>query len=238
MKLRALFIVALIICLSITQITPVFAEQARILPFVNYFEQNNTFLNPGEGSTYKLSRDDVFDIVIIDYPNNEMFRNIRIGIDGFVNLPLVGAIMLDGLTVNEAQIILTERLSEYLRNVNLSIIIRQYGARQVYVMGEVRREGVQELRPTAMNIFAAISSAGGITRRGRPKHIALVRIVDDEIIMREINLDAFIRKQDINQIFALQDGDMIFVPKSNKVLLNEDILPILQTYRLIDLITR
>jgi polysaccharide export outer membrane protein len=88
-----------------------------------------------------------------------------------------------------------------------------------------------------MNVFAAISSAGGISRRGRPKHIAVVRMVNDELTMRTVNLDAFIRKQDINQNVALLDGDMIFVPKSNKVIINEDIMPIVTLYGLYKTIT-
>ena len=228
MKLRTLFVFALIICLSITQITPIFAERARISPFINY----------GENNTYKLSRYDVLNIVIVGHPDADMFNDIMVGIDGYVDLPYVGTIKLSGLTIDEARIMLTEKISEYLKNINLSIMIKEYGARQVYVMGEVKQQGVYNLSPTSMNIFAAITSAGGITRRGRPKHIAVVRMVDDELIMRKVNLDAFIKNQDVDQNVGLMDGDMIYVPKSSKVLLQEDIMPLASAYGIFRTITR
>jgi polysaccharide export outer membrane protein len=231
-KLQKLFIFTLTICLILTQIVPIFAEEeavaARISPFVKYEETG----------TYKLSRYDVLNIVIIGYPNAEHFSNIRVGIDGDVNLPFVGTLKLGGLTIDEAHTLLTQKLGEYLKDPNLSIMVSQYGARQIYVMGEVNRQGIYELPITSMNIFSAITSAGGITRRGRPKHIAVVRMVGSELTMREVNLDAFVKKQDVEQNIALLDGDMVYVPKSNKIILSEDIMPLVGMYGIYKTIIR
>jgi polysaccharide export outer membrane protein len=230
-KIQKVFIFTLIICLSITQITPAFAaETPQIASFVNY----------GENNTYKLSRNDVFNIIIIGYPEEkrEHFRDIRVGMDGNVNLPFVGTLKLGGLTIDEAHTLLTEKLGQYIKNPNLSIMISEYGSRQVYVMGEVNRQGVYALPSNTMNIFTAITSAGGITRRGRPKHIAVVRMVGDELTMREVNLDDFVKKQDVKQNVALLDGDMIYVPKSNKILINEDIMPLISLYGIYKTVTQ
>jgi polysaccharide export outer membrane protein len=209
-------------CLTLTQIVPIFAEEeaARISPFVKYEETG----------AYKISRYDVLNIVIIGYPNAEHFSNIHVGIDGDVNLPFIGTLKLGGLTIDEAHTLLTAMIGEYLKDPNLSIMVSQYGARQIYVMGEVNRQGIYDLPITSMNIFAAITSAGGITRRGRPKHIAVVRMVGSELTMREVNLDAFVKKQDAEQNIALLDGDMVYVPKSNKIILSEDIMPLVGMY--------
>jgi polysaccharide export outer membrane protein len=207
---------------------PVLAVQPQISPFVKY----------EEGGTYRLSRYDVLNIVIIGYPNAEHFSNIRVGIDGDVNLPYVGTLTLGGLSIDEAQALLTDKLGEYIKNPNLSIMVSEYGARQVYVMGEVNRQGIYELPITSMNIFAAITSAGGITRRGRPKHIAVVRMVGNELTMQEVNLDAFVKKQDAEQNVALLDGDMVYVPKSNKIILSEDIMPLVGMYGMYKTIIR
>ena len=61
-------------------------------------------------------------------------------------------------------------------------------------------------------------------RKGRPKHIQVVRVIDDTVYVREVDLESFIKKQDIKQNIALQDGDMIYVPKSHRLILGE-ILP-------------
>lgn len=240
MKMRTLFAVTLIICLSITQIAPVLAEQTEASPppFVPYRNLND--------STYKIGRYDVLDIIILGHREKGIeseigagnFKEVMVGVDGYVNLPLAGSVKLSGLTIDEAVALLKEELGEYLKIPDLSIKIKRYGGRQVYVMGEVNRQGVYEIEPNTMNIFAAISRAGGITKRGRPKHIAVVRMVGDELKMQEINLDNFIKKQDASQNIALLDGDMVYVPRSNKIIIQEDIMPIATVYGLYKTITR
>lgn len=160
-------------------------------------------------------------------------NDIMIGPDGYINLPYAGSVKLAGLTVSEATSVLKMKLGEYIKIPSLSIIIKQYGPRKVYVMGEVTKQGIYGLGSEYMNVFAAISSAGGITKRGRPKHIAVVRMVDGKVQMQEVNFDRFIEKQDPSQNVALQDGDMVYVPKSNKIDLNEDIMPVISSIAVI-----
>lgn len=179
---------------------------------------------------YKLSKYDVINLVIIGFPDSAGFSDIMIGPDGFVNLPYAGTLKLAGLTIPEATELLTNKLGEYIRIPSMAVIVKEYGPRKVYVMGEVAKQGIYSLSSDYMNIFAAISSAGGITKRGRPKHIAIVRTVGGQVQMHEVNLDRFVQKQDASQNIALQDGDMIYVPRSNKIDLNEDILPLIGIY--------
>ena len=184
---------------------------------------------------YRLSKYDVLNIVIIGLNQNiyssgsqrELGLNdIRIGPDGYVNLPYVGAVRLVGLTTTEANKLLTEKLGEYIKIPSLTIMVKEYGPRKVYVMGEVKTPGIYNLSSDYMNVFAALSSAGGVTKKSRPKHIGVVRVLDGKVHMCEINFDDYVKKQDINQNIALQDGDMIYVPKSNKIDLQEDVMPI------------
>lgn len=191
---------------------------------------------------YRLSKYDVLNIVIIGLNENIQqvnqkvysegsqrelgLNDIIIGPDGYVNLPYVGAVKLAGLTTSEANVVLTEKLGEYIKIPSLTIMIKEYGPRKVYVMGEVKTPGIYNLSSDYMNVFAALSSAGGVTKKSRPKHIGVVRVLNGKVHMCEINFDAYVKKQDINQNIVLQDGDMIYVPQSNKIDLQEDVMPI------------
>ena len=180
---------------------------------------------------YKLSKYDVLNIVVVGFPGIDVVPSgIGIGPDGYVNLPYVGSIKLAGLTVPEATVLLTEKLGEYVKIPSLSVMVTAYGPRKIYVMGEVARPGIYSLGSDYMNIFAAISSAGGITKRGRPKHIAIVRVVGGKVQMQEANFDRFVEKQDAAQNKILQDGDMVYVPRSNRIDINEDIMPIVNMF--------
>jgi len=213
---------------------------------------------PNRNNEYQLSKYDVLNIVIVgfsdQYFNNTSYdipnttgqindtlgqtkttnglNDILIGPDGYVNLPYAGTVKLAGLTVSQATAILTEKLGVYIKIPSMAVMVKQYGPRKVYVMGEVAKQGIYSLSSEYMNVFAALSSAGGITKRGRSKHITVVRTVDNKIQTLEVNFDRFIEKQDGTQNTLLQDGDMVFVPRSNKIDLNEDVMPLLNMYGL------
>ncbi len=186
-----------------------------------------------ELGAYRLANYDVLNLAIVGYPDEPWMNNITIGPDGFISLPYTGGVKLAGLTLDEATAVLKTRLSEYIIIPELAVVVKQYGPRQVYVMGEVEREGIYTLAADKMNVFAALSSAGGIAPKGRPKHISVVRVAGNEVLVKEVNFDAFVKKQDISQNVRLQDGDMIYVPKSGKILLSQDILPILTTWAIV-----
>ncbi len=186
-----------------------------------------------ELGAYRLAKYDVVNLAIIGYPDEPWMNNITVGPDGFISLPYTGGVKLAGLTLDEATAVLKAKLSEYIIIPELAIVVKQYGPRQVYVMGEVEREGIYTLSADKMNVFAALSSAGGIAPKGRPKHISIVRVAGSEVLVKEINFDAFVKKQDVSQNVRLQDGDMVYVPKSGKVLLAQDVLPILTTWAIV-----
>ena len=201
---------------------------------------------------YRLSKYDVLNIIIIGFSDgafsstnstsyetsdtigqtrtSNSLNDIVIGPDGYVNLPYAGTVKLAGLTISEANVLLKQKLGEYIKIPSMAVMVKQYGPRKVYVMGEVTKQGIYSLSSEYMNVFAALSSAGGITKRGRPKHIAVVRMVDGKMQMQEVNFDRFIEKQDGSQNASLQDGDMVYVPRSNKINIAEDIMPIVNTF--------
>lgn len=184
--------------------------------------------------SYKLHKYDVLKIDVVGFIEQGWMQGIGIGPDGKINLPYMSQIKLAGLTVAEAEKIIEEKAKKYYKIPEMSLSVSSYGPRQIYVVGEVRRNGVYSLPIDNMNIFAAISSAGGITNRGRPKHIAIIRVVEGETYMTEVNLDDFVKKQDSMQNIQLEDGDMIYVPQSNKIIFSEDIMPYVNTYLLFD----
>ena len=202
---------------------------------------------------YRLSKYDVINIMIVGFSNTFGVSNsensvgisstssatttetlgandIMIGPDGYAQLPYAGMVKLAGLTVKEATDVLSQKLSEYIKIPSMSVMIKRYGPRKVYVMGEVKKPGIQELTVDSMNVFAAVSAAEGVATHGRSKHIQVLRSIGDTMYYKEVNIDAFIKKHDLSQNLALQDGDIVYVPTSNKIDITEDILPLVSIY--------
>ena len=179
---------------------------------------------------YRLAKYDTINVMAMGYPNGIGIDDITIGADGMVRLPYSGNIRLAGLTLDEARDVIYDRLSLYFKLPELNIYLKSYGTRKVYVMGNVASPGIQEMNVDNMNVYAAVSSAGGVDKRGRSKHIQLIRQIDGVLYYREVNIDAFVKKHDLSQNIELEDGDIVYVPDSGKVLFNEDIAPYINVY--------
>lgn len=179
---------------------------------------------------YRLSKYDVINILVIGFPDGIGVNDITIGPDGYVQLPYVGTAKLSGLTLSEAREYLKEKLGEFLRIPDMSVVIKNYGPKKVYVMGEVNNPGVCEMAIDQMNVYAAVSSAGGIATHGRPKHVQVIRVIDGIMYYKEVNIESYIKKHDMDQNIVLKDGDIVYVPRSNKLDLKEDILPYISLY--------
>ncbi len=179
---------------------------------------------------YRLAKYDIITIMALGHTEDIGENEITIGVDGMAALPYVGNVKLAGLTLDEARRVIYTKLSQYYKLPELNVSIKSYGARKVYVMGNVQLPGIKEMNVDNMNTYAAISSAGGVDNRGRSKHIQLIRQIDGVLYYREINIDAFVKKHDLSQNIQLEDGDIVYVPDSGKVIFNEDIAPYINIY--------
>lgn len=179
---------------------------------------------------YRLYKYDVISIRIIGFRDAQGLDQIVIGTDGYVNLPYAGSVKLAGLTLEEAKKVLTEKFSKYVKIPDMSIMVNSYGQRKVQVLGEVNEPGTVELPSDDMNVMAAIGKAGWVTTYGRIKKVQVIRIIDGTMYVREANIKNYIEKHDIMQNLALEDGDILYVPKSNKIDFHQDILPLLNVY--------
>ena len=183
---------------------------------------------------YRLAKYDTINIMAIGFPDGFGVDDITVGVDGMARLPYVGNVELVGLTLDEARDLIQSKMSKYFKLPDLNVYMKSYGPRKVYVMGNVNTPGLKEMNVDNMNVYAAISMAGGVDNKGRSKHVQLLRQIDGVLFYREVNLDAFVKKHDLTQNLELEDGDIIYVPDSGKVIFGTDIatyINIWATYR-------
>ena len=190
------------------------------------------------GETYRLSKYDEISVQIVGFNsalgtgalNGAALDSVMIGPDGYAQLPYAGSLRLAGLTLDEARDLVSERMHRYLRFPELTVGVKTYGKRRVYVMGEVSAPGIKEMSADTLNTYAAITSAGGFTNRGRSTQVQVIRVVGDTMYYKQVNLKNYIKKHDLTQNLALQDGDIVYVPTSNGIKFQEDVLPYLNVW--------
>jgi protein involved in polysaccharide export with SLBB domain len=118
----------------------------------------------GDGVTVfdeTLGLDDVFDVRVVG--EADLSGTYRVGADGTIDFPYVGRMEVVGLRPGQVQQQLTTRLKDgYLRNPQISVLVKEWNSRKVNVLGQVSKPGPVPYFPR-MTIVDAISAAGGFT---------------------------------------------------------------------------
>ena len=89
--------------------------------------------------TYILGPGDSLDIELLDLP--ELSGRFSIGPDGTIYLPRLRALYVEGLTIEELRIFLTQNFRKYVLDPEIYIRPIRYRPVRVYVGGEVKRPG-------------------------------------------------------------------------------------------------
>jgi polysaccharide export outer membrane protein len=130
----------------------------------------------------------------------------RVDHDGKIYFPFVGAVVVENLTLNEAEIKIQKVLSDYIPNT--AILVR-YIENRVSIMGEVLNQGEHRFAPDKISIYEAIALAGGITRFGDRKKVMLMRWENDKINYHRLNLtDSKIAN---SEYYYILPGDIIVI---------------------------
>ena len=122
--------------------------------------------------TYILGPGDSLQIELLDIP--ELSGTFAIGPDGTLYLPRLRALYVEGLTVEELRLFLTDQFRTYVRNPQLYIRPVGYRPVRIYVGGEVRRPGYyllsgsQDLTNLSSSAEASQLSAGTAGVETRP----------------------------------------------------------------------
>ena len=108
----------------------------------------------------KLGPGDVIEVFVWERP--ALSRTVAVSPNGKISYPLIGEINAVGTTLVELGRIIQTKLSEHLRNPQVTTILNQSRSYRVYVMGEVLRPGVFEQKGP-VTIVQSIAAAGGFT---------------------------------------------------------------------------
>jgi polysaccharide export outer membrane protein len=110
---------------------------------------------------YRIGPGDLLEIKVFEV--KELEQTVRVSEDGSITLPLLGRVVIEGLTQDGVVQKLTELLSaKYVKNPQVTIFIKEYKNQQVAVIGAVEKAGNYEL-VGRKNLLQIISMAGGFS---------------------------------------------------------------------------
>lgn len=173
-------------------------------------------LAPNDELYFRLYTNDAERLVDPISPLTQQARgehNYLIEFDGRVKMPVLGRVMLSGMTLREAERFLEEKFTEYynrpfvqLRVTNNRVII--------FPGGRGGTSRVVYLENTNTNLFEALAMAGGISD-GRASRVKVIRgdLNNPQVFLIDLSTIEGVRNADM----LLQANDIIYVEPRERV---------------------
>lgn len=169
---------------------------------------------PVPAADYLLGPQDVLDIAV--FGEADLTRSVTVRPDGKISFPLVGEMLVAGLTTVQVGEKLTLALKPYLKNPRITVTVSQARPDFVYLVGQVQSPGAYEIK-TGWTVMEAIAQAGGLTPRAALRKASLLRRRTNESI--PLDLERIVLRGDQTANVPLEGGDVIMVPEFlNRVL--------------------
>lgn len=149
----------------------------------------------------------------------------RVNKSGEINFPVIGVTHLKGLTVEQAQEVITKKLNKYVKN---PIVTVQFLNFRITVIGEVNKPETFTISNEKVDLLQALGMAGDMTPYGKRENVLVIRKVDGKRTMVRLDLN----KQDVFQspYFYLKQNDVVYVEpdksKSQEYNANNRFLPL------------
>ena len=172
----------------------VFAEEKSVtLPVVDYV------IGPG----------DVLDISV--WKEQALTKLVTVLPDGKISFPLVGQITAGGTTLDQLSKELEKKLSRFVPDINLSVLVAQVNSHMVYVIGRVNNPG-RFILNTNIDVMQALAMAGGLTPFAEQGNVKIFREAQGGKEIFNFDYDDVAKGKKLEQNIMLQRGDLIVVP--------------------------
>ncbi len=173
---------------------------------------------PPVETAYTLGPGDAIQVDIFNVPEYSGSNGqYEVLVDGTINMALIGAVRVEGLTISQLTGLLQQAYRPYLQRPEL-LTVKLLAKRplQIGIAGEVRRPGSYTMggpESGPATIAQVIQLAGGITQAADIRQIQLRRRQlgrPDQLTI--LDLAGLIQLGDLSQDISLRDGDTIFIP--------------------------
>jgi polysaccharide export outer membrane protein len=161
--------------------------------------------------TFIIGAEDVLQIWVVQQPGISGQYPVRP--DGIISVPLVGDVKASGLTTEQLEASIAERLkaNEILNDPSVTVGVFQVKSRKYFISGEVNKTGEGYLVvPT--RVSEALANAGGFREFAKKTSIRIIRIMPDgKPKTFKYNDNEVSHGKKLEQNIFLEPGDHIYV---------------------------
>lgn len=134
--------------------------------------------------------------------------------DGNINFPILGQIHIEGMTKNEVENLVTDKLTSYIKDEKATVVVK-WVEYKYSVLGEVNKPGLYSSNSSKVSIFEALAQAGDMTIYGMRNNVKLIR-EDLQGERKTILLDLTDSNIINSPYYYLEQNDIVYVAP-NKV---------------------
>lgn len=165
-------------CSAIFAVVTACASSAPIPPGAAVVQPDSALGQQGYShevpEVYQLRAGDTVSVRVLGEDNLSL-ESVSVSADGFVSIPLIGAVRFSGLTLMQAQDQVTQMLSaRFLRDPQVAVNVVEYGSHVVTVEGSVETPGLYQFMP-GTRLSGGIALAAGVTRVSDLGEVAIFR---------------------------------------------------------------
>ncbi|MDF2454818.1 MAG: polysaccharide export protein [Cytophagaceae bacterium] len=212
---------SLLSCISHRDLLSIQTNDAKVEYSKIKQHQNEYLLQEGDILSIKVASLDPQSVAIFNktaqQSNNPQFSEAALYItsylvsdSGMVNFPIIGDIKVVGLSIPDAEKLVSEKMATYYKFASVDLKLVSF---RVTILGEVNQQGTFVFYNTNTNILQAIGQAGGITDMGNRKKVRVIRKKNEESTLAYIDL--YSSQLIASDYYQLQPNDIIYVEPLN-----------------------
>jgi len=159
---------------------------------------------------YKVNPGDILEINV--WKEEGLHQEVLVRPDGGISFPLVGSFSTQNLTLNEIKKTITEKLSHYISDPEVTVSAKQLLGHKIHVIGQVNKPG-EYIVNSYVDVMQVLSMAGGMTPYASVNNIIILRR-DNKGKQHAIEFEyGDVEDGDnLQQNIMLQAGDVVVVP--------------------------
>ncbi len=164
---------------------------------------------------YVLGSSDVISINLSE--TDDIDGNYIIGPNGNVDLPFVGKVNINNLSLNDTKMKLISVLKKYYRNYDLQIKIEEYNSSKVYILGAVKNQITIDLNQKPIKLIDAAIKAN-YNPNSADKNFGNKGLLRRDNEVYKIDLNSIFQSTDTKDNFYLKKNDVLFVDRNSDAL--------------------
>jgi polysaccharide export outer membrane protein len=175
-----------------------------------------------DGDAFRLGPGDTLLVAVYDHPELSIAPFVPLGSsaqggrpigllvdnDGTVQLPLLGAVHVQGMTTDEVRLLIEDKLSTYVKTPRVSVQLLFAGSIRYYFIGQFTSPGVK-FSDRPLGLLEALSLGGSVNLERASLRTSYVARGGKKL---PVDFRRLVLEGDMTENIRLKSGDVVVVP--------------------------